>query len=238
MSARIRSRADQSKLPEPLLDLFLSKQPSLIQMAARITGCRCLAEDIVQETILKICETGVDENVRSPAAYLVRMVRNLSIDCARRRAREQCFTTLEEGAAHIKAPCPCLETRMERCQALRIVMNAMIELPERTRHVFEMHRIDGVSQRDIAAQLGVSPTLVNFMVRDAHNHCRSKLMSHEIEGEMVPPPAGRPVHISLNGKSRGKGPGKPKRRRAVSQPMALPLQKTNGLAAAAPQAAR
>jgi hypothetical protein len=80
---------------------------------------------------------------------------------------------------------------MARCQALRIVMGALRELPERTSHVFQMHRIDGVSQRDIASQLLVSPTLVNFMVRDAHNHCRSKLLSHNIDSELVPAAAGK-----------------------------------------------
>ena len=80
---------------------------------------------------------------------------------------------------------------MARCQALRIVMAALQELPERTRHAFELHRLEGVSQRDIAERLKVSPTLVNFMVRDAHNHCRSKLLDHDMEGDIVPPPAGR-----------------------------------------------
>ena len=62
-------------------------------------------------------------------------------------------------------------------------------LAERLR-AFEMHRIDGVPQRDIASELRVSPTLVNFMVRDAHNHCRARLLNGEVDGDMVPAPAG------------------------------------------------
>lgn len=34
-----------------------------------------------------------------------------------------------------------------------------------------MYRLHGVPQKDIAKELGVSPTLVNFMIRDAL-HCR------------------------------------------------------------------
>jgi RNA polymerase sigma-70 factor (ECF subfamily) len=40
---------------------------------------------------------------------------------------------------------------------------------------FEMYRIRGMTQKDIAVTLGVSPTLVNFMIRDAMTHCREAL---------------------------------------------------------------
>jgi len=42
-------------------------------------------------------------------------------------------------------------------------------LPERTRLVFEMYRLHGKTQREIAKVFDVSPTLVNFMIRDVMN---------------------------------------------------------------------
>ena len=60
-------------------------------------------------------------------------------------------------------------------QTLQMVASALSELPERTRYAFEADRIQGVSQKDIAAKLGVSPTLVNFMIRDALVHCRQRV---------------------------------------------------------------
>ena len=188
MAAR---RAGREK--NELITIFMEKRPRLIQQATRIIGCQCLAEDVVQETMLKICEGGLgEEEVKSPAAYLFRMVRNLAIDCSRRRAREMGLGAAEEAGGELVAQCPCPEDTMARCQALRLVAAALQELPERTRHAFEMHRIEGVSQRDIAAELHVSPTLVNFMVRDAHNHCRARLIDGEIDADLLPGPAGRP----------------------------------------------
>ena len=35
----------------------------------------------------------------------------------------------------------------------------------------ELHRLDGFTQRAIADELGVSTTLVNFMIRDALTRC-------------------------------------------------------------------
>jgi RNA polymerase sigma factor (sigma-70 family) len=186
MTARHAARAGNE-----LLGVFMERRSRLIQQAARITGCQCLAEDVVQETMLKICEGGIEEEVKSPAAYLFRMVRNLAIDCARRRAREMGLSAAEDASGELVAQCPCPEETMARCQALRLVAAALQELPERTRRAFERHRIEGVSQRDIAAELQVSPTLVNFMVRDAHNHCRAKLVNGEVDGDLLPAPAGR-----------------------------------------------
>lgn len=190
-TSRRMNRADLSTESRALFDLFLERRPRLVQLATRIIGCQCLAEDVVQETMLKICEGGLDTDLQSPAAYLYRMVRNLAIDCSRRRSREQRLDNPDQQSGEPSGTCPCPETIMARCQALRIVLAALEELPERTRHAFELHRIEGVSQRDIAERLKVSPTLVNFMVRDAHNHCRLKLLSLEMDSDIVPPPAGR-----------------------------------------------
>ncbi|MGY2166900.1 sigma factor-like helix-turn-helix DNA-binding protein, partial [Pseudomonas tolaasii] len=41
-----------------------------------------------------------------------------------------------------------------------------------------MYRLHGVPQKDIAKELGVSPTLVNFMIRDALVHCRKVSGTH------------------------------------------------------------
>jgi RNA polymerase sigma factor (sigma-70 family) len=190
------SAAPSAQKRKQFVELLEAKKPLLTQMASRITGCPCLAEDIVQDTMVKLCESGMPGGVQSPVSYLFRMVRNLAIDCARRRARECGIAELSDDSPELAACSPCPETQLARCQALRLVMIALQELPERTRHAFELHRIDGVPQREIASKMQVSPTLVNFMVRDAHNHCRLKLLSHRMDSDLVPPPQGASRSLS------------------------------------------
>ena len=62
--------------------------------------------------------------------------------------------------------------RQAHFSTLENIADALTELPSRTRYAFEMYRLHGVPQKDIAKELGVSPTLVNFMIRDALVHCR------------------------------------------------------------------
>ena len=64
------------------------------------------------------------------------------------------------------------ETSHINFSTLEHIETALNDLPSRTRYAFEMYRLHGVQQKDIAKELGVSPTLVNFMIRDALVHCR------------------------------------------------------------------
>ena len=156
--------------------LFCQYRKDLIAVATRIVGCRRKAEDIVHDIFLKYCEIHADNAVREPRQYLFGMVRNHAIDWIRRAALERryCGGTEEEG---LQMPCSrhCPELALQYGEALRAVEAALSKLPARTRRAFELHRVEGVSQKQIASTMGVSPTLVNFMVRDAHNACQSAI---------------------------------------------------------------
>lgn len=74
---------------------------------------------------------------------------------------------------------------------LENIADALTRLAPAHRYAFEMYRLHGMPQKDIAKELGVSPTLVNFMIRDALVHCRKVSDSHSDDcaaGLTVPPP--------------------------------------------------
>ena len=155
--------------------IFATHRQAFIRLAERIVGCRSQAEDIVHDAFLKIIASGCKYNVESRASYMMKIVRNLAIDHYRRRFIEKrVLSGKEERAALVSEPPQPDSINMHR-QTLQVVARALSELPERTRYAFEAGRIQGVSQKDIAARLGVSPTLVNFMIRDALVHCRQRV---------------------------------------------------------------
>ncbi|WP_375462991.1 sigma-70 family RNA polymerase sigma factor [uncultured Methylobacterium sp.] len=156
-----------------LLDAVVREQADLVAHAARILHDRTSAEDVVQEVTLRLCQADCPDAVGAPAPYLRRMVRNAAIDCARRALRERCHSISDAEAETIAAPCACPHQRLEDCQALKAVLAALEAAPERTRRVFLAHRLDGVPQKDLAREIGVSPTLVNFMIRDGTALCRA-----------------------------------------------------------------
>lgn len=155
--------------------VFAEHRSQLLRAAFKILGNVESAQDVVQDTCLKMIEAGHVFEVKQPLAYLFQMVRNLAIDAHRRSTVEARVFVSEEGGMDVPASSGTPESVTVNREDLRIVAAALAELPERTRRAFELHRLSGLTQREIADELGVSITLVNFMIRDAMNHCAAAL---------------------------------------------------------------
>lgn len=179
MNAPLRSPAASIPFPgpmrAPLADLLMTHRAQLMRVAQRILAAPHLAEEVVEDAALKLCEGEGALNVDHPLPFLFRLVRNLAIDRARRLKRERSLSGSGEEAARVAMPCASPLERLEHREMLHVVIRALQTLPPRTRFAFLRHRVDGMPQKDIAAYLGVSRTLVNFMVRDATKVCRESL---------------------------------------------------------------
>ncbi|MGG2396287.1 RNA polymerase factor sigma-70 [Pseudomonas sp. SH1-B] len=162
-----------------LHDLFVTRRQTFINAAARILGCRSHAEDVVHDAYIKLSAASRVPNIQSQSSYLLRVVRNLAIDLYRRQALEKRYAGSEEEGLRIAAPGASPEISHESRETLEMLSSALAQMPERTRYAFEMYKLHGRTQNDIAKELGVSPTLVNFMVRDALLHCRQALKRME-----------------------------------------------------------
>jgi len=162
--------------PRPALQqLFVTHRQRFINAATRILGCRASAEDVVQDAFVKMNGNGESPGIQSQSSYLMRVVRNLAIDHYRRQALEKRYKCSEDEGLSVAVPGASPETLHEDRQTLDKLALALQDLPPRTRYAFEQYRLNGQSQKDIALELGVSPTLVNFMIRDALVHCRKTL---------------------------------------------------------------
>jgi RNA polymerase sigma factor (sigma-70 family) len=183
--SRVRRSRDLStvthdlKLDATHLDLFLAHRSALIDYAAPIVGCRMRAEDVVQEAYIRFSAAAhqadaSQDRIVQPVSYLYRIVRNLALDWARRPKVEAGLP--DAGSVdRIPAPAPSPERAALYRDELRVVADALAELPERTRIAFEMHRLGGHPLRQVAARLGISVGLAHQLVRDALTHCAERL---------------------------------------------------------------
>lgn len=160
------------------LDLYLSHRNALIDYAAPIVGDRERAEDVVQEAWLRFTGASMEQRsgIIQPVSYLYRVVRNLAIDVSRRLAPEM----RGEEADAILSLAPAASPDPEACalqrDELNVVLNALEELPERTRRAFEMHRFHDKTYSEIACSLGISQGTAHNLVSDAVAHCMQRLM--------------------------------------------------------------
>lgn len=157
-----------------LVDALIQYKSKLIKIAEGVLHSHTQSEDIFHDAVVKAC-TMQSDCIHCPVGYACRMVYNLALDEARKRSHEKLNIMPIDGVESIPASnvnaLDCLVTT----ETLRDVLNSLKNLPKRTHDAFVRHRIDGVPQKDIAEELGVSRTLVNFMIKDAHRTCQQTL---------------------------------------------------------------
>jgi RNA polymerase sigma-70 factor (ECF subfamily) len=172
-SIEVESRHSASPHASVVNTLFAANRGRLFDTAIRILRCPQRAEDVVHDAYIKFAELETDSKMRRPIAYLHQVVRNLAIDRYRRTIMEKYRFTAEEHGENVAEPSGVPEDVVENRELLRLISRALAGLPARTQRAFELHRLGGLTQREVAAELGVSPTLVNFMIKDALVRCRS-----------------------------------------------------------------
>lgn len=161
-------------------ELYLAHRAALVDYAAPILGCRARAEDIVQDAYLRfscVGERGGGEAdpVAHPVAYLYRTVRNLALNWLRRETSQGGPPSGEDLLQSIASAAPTPEHEALYRDELRAVTQALAELPERTRRVFELHRLNGYTLQQAAAAMGISVGLAHQLVRDALTCCAERL---------------------------------------------------------------
>lgn len=157
------------------LALYLAHRPALVDYAAPIVGCRARAEDVVQEAWLRFNSQPLEADIRHPASYLYRIVRNLALDQTRRTTTEKLQPGSDEILAELPASTASPEQAVSQQNELTAISRALEELPLRTRTAFEMHRLGGYTLQQVATHLDVSVSLVHQLVRDALRHCLERL---------------------------------------------------------------
>lgn len=150
-----------------LAEIYDAHASRLFGLALWLTGRRSEAEDLVQETMVKLAGMGGELlSVRRPRAYLLRMVRNAALDRAGKggespegSGREGSSRFLRGGsndqpagsAAHDLASLP--GTGPDASIDLRA---ALSRLPAEQREVVFLHAIEGLTFREVGRVAGVS----------------------------------------------------------------------------------
>lgn len=157
------------------LQLLLHNRAELIAYASKIVGDHARGEDVVQEAFLRMRSVSTERRVEEAMGYLRRIIRNLAIDFLRRSLLERTQLTDAANFEEVAEDRPRQDKVIEDRDDLRIVLDAMAELPDRTRMALEMHRFDGMKLREIAAELGISVALAHGLVYEGLDHLKKRL---------------------------------------------------------------
>lgn len=161
---------------QALLNAFNLHRDALLGFLTKRTNDAHLAQDILHDLYLKIENHNPETEVKYPKAYLYRIANNLIIDHQRFQskfadhAQDESFEQVDE-----RTP----EHQLTHQQRLKIVSDALEELPDKTRDVFTMQRVQQIDKTQVADKLGISVNMVEKHLRRALQYCRDKI--HKLE---------------------------------------------------------
>jgi RNA polymerase sigma-70 factor (ECF subfamily) len=139
---------------EPMLTRFLQRN---WRNDAEIT-------DLRQEAYARVFEAARRERPALVKPFLFQVARNLMID----RLRKQSVVSLETMAdfdwLNVSDDKPSAESTVTARQELRLLQAALDSLPPRCRQVVVMRKVEGLSQKEVAKQMGITVETVENQV--------------------------------------------------------------------------
>ena len=154
----------------PLEEAYLAHRDRLLRFL-RARGAGEAAEDLAQELWLRLA-AAPDPAAASGLGYMMRAADRLMIDRYRSerqaRSRDKAWAEAQPGMADGIAPAPGPERDLAAREEMARVERALEELGPRVAAILRRHRIDGLTQRAIAAEFGVSLSTVESDLRRAY----------------------------------------------------------------------
>lgn len=141
--------------------VFAKLYPSLFRYLQRLTGDDDVAEDIAQESFVRLLRQPLPEEEIRPWVFTVAM--NLVRDRARKSERRQ---RLLVSAPNLVTRTPLPDEDMERTELIASVRQILDRLPERDQQLLLM-REEGFKYDEIARVIGVAPASVGTLIARA-----------------------------------------------------------------------
>ncbi|TNE67823.1 MAG: RNA polymerase sigma factor [Alphaproteobacteria bacterium] len=153
--------------------LFRTHRASLLRFATSKLKDADEADEVVQEAFIRFEKNYDVDAIASPEALLARIVSNLVIDRVRgknaRVAREEAWGKLHTVGADESLsdkqsvdPARVLDAK----QQVEAVLRILDTLPEKTRKIFLLHRLEGLSHAEVSERTGIPrSTVEKHMIR-------------------------------------------------------------------------
>ncbi|PWK74060.1 sigma-70 family RNA polymerase sigma factor [Aminobacter sp. AP02] len=148
-----------------LLSSFAALRPRIEALIRGRVGCRATAEDIVQDTWIRMSKVRNDEAIENHASFVMRAAKNAAIGHLRKQNRRSELDA-EVNELLWQSVDEISPERVEMGRdMLRAVEAALQTMPEKSRRIFLMNRLGGISHREIARRLGISDEAVYYHIR-------------------------------------------------------------------------
>jgi RNA polymerase sigma-70 factor (ECF subfamily) len=169
--------APEASQPRSLAAVFEAEESGLLRFAIGLTGRRAVAEELVQETFLRLHQ--VWSQVENPRAWLYRSLRNLALNHLRDHPKAREGELLEETTPQ-EANLPAEVLGQE--EAVGLVRLLLAELPPEDRDLINLKYHDDLKYQEISRRTGLSVGNVGYRLHHVLKGLADGLRRAGIEG--------------------------------------------------------
>jgi len=113
-------------------------------------------DDVLQEAFLRVLQARSTAEIASPKAYLFAAARNLALGAARRKERRGEISLADLDEAGVLDDEADVSESVARAEELEMLTCGIQSLPTRCRQILTLRKIYGLSQKQVAEELGIS----------------------------------------------------------------------------------
>ena len=163
-----------------ILEAYLENEAALKRFLRRFTKSREGADDLAQEAFLRAFAAESEHLIASPKAFLFKVARNLALNELAKKAS----VTIEplgdfEGQSVLEdSSQAAVDDAVDSRERIRVLARAIAALPPQCAKVFILRKMQGLSQKEIAARLNISVRTVENHVALGLVRCKAYMRAH------------------------------------------------------------
>ena len=165
---------------------MLPLKNELFRLALRITLDKAEAEDVVQETMIKVWNRrDTWDSIDSIDAFCMTVCRNMALDRVKAAERRLTLQNGEQAVAETKADRSYNANPAEQAEQrdrVALVRRIIDSLPEKQRCVMQLRDIEGKSYKEIAAVLAISEEQVKVNIFRARQTVKQRFIETDNYG--------------------------------------------------------
>ena len=167
--------------------IVLATESAVYNLALSLLKRKEDAEDVTQETYLRLWRTISEATIESPKSYILRTARNLALDLIRKKSkRDDADTVLqgedEEFEIELEDTDPASRPDLAYLQKMEreAVRESINELPTSARELIILRDLEGLPYSEIANLLGIAEGTLKSKLFRARERLRQIILSKNI----------------------------------------------------------